>query len=168
MYNFDLQIDKYGDDSPPNRQRYEHQRRQSIDERTREILERSRQSSAMSLSQKKEEPVVDFAGAYADLLKDIPKMQDHPISSRNTKFDSPLSSPAGGDSFDISAGDLEVGTFAAKRMKERAAERGRRMSFDQETYSSTSRKDKLKTSFSPDIKVHECFVLFLLVIRCIL
>jgi hypothetical protein len=158
-YNFDISLDESeGYDylskrpSPPSN-KLDVGRRRSVDERAREILERNRASAKVPDDNTFESPFTNYESAYKELLDGISLNQNEKPSQKPVKesITSPLSPT--GDSFDISAADLEVGTIAAKRLKERAAERGRRMSFDQEMYSSSSRKDKLKQTFSPEIKV---------------
>ncbi len=144
-------------------------KRSSIDDRAKEILEKNR-------SRARETKVDDDGGRFtsieaefAEILQgiDIPKVKegmttDSPSmsmmspkgSTSKLMQESPMDSTYG-DSFDISAADFEVGSIAAKRIKEKAAERGRRMSFDQSAFQ--SQKDasfiNAKNSASPDVKV---------------
>ncbi|RYG66171.1 hypothetical protein EON64_10350 [archaeon] len=154
-------------------------RRSSIDDRAKEILEKNRTHAPSANDQE-----VDYKtlqSTFAELLEgiDIPdkvKREDIDDSALNTKdsFMSMDSSPKIGkskkyssagslgspdnDSLDISAADLEVGAFAAKKAKEKAAERRRRMSFDQPTYNSPSATGitSAKSTFSPEVKVSLC------------
>eukprot|EP01039_Chlorochromonas_danica_P004266 gene4266-4686_t len=137
-------------------------RRSSIDDRAKEILERNRQS--FQPPSVEEVDYKTLQSEFAELLEGInlpdqksagPETFDSTMMKSSMESVSPraggllssrkygsmsslgsFGSPEGADSFDISAADLEVGAFAAKRMKEKAAERRRRMSFDQPTYSS--------------------------------
>jgi hypothetical protein len=144
-------------------------RRSSIDDRAKEILEKNR-------SRARETKVDDDAGRFtsieaefAEILQgiDIPKVKENMAldspslsimspkgSTSKLLQDSPMDSTYG-DSFDISAADFEVGSIAAKRVKEKAAERGRRMSFDQTAFQSQKESSFLnaKNSASPDVKV---------------
>lgn len=146
-------------------------RRSSVEDRAKEILERNRSKARESKVSDDGDRFTTFEQQFAEILDgiEIPKLKDSqdtlPIKESvsspkslggNMKrpADSPMDS-INGDSFDISATDFEVGAIAAKRVKEKAAERGRRMSFDQTTYASQKDTSFLnaKNSASPDVKV---------------
>lgn len=162
-------------------------RRSSIDDRAKEILEKNRTHAPSANDQE-----VDYKtlqSTFAELLEgiDLPekdKRDDTDDSAPNTKDSFMMSmdsSPKLGkskkygstgslgspdnDSLDISAADLEVGAFAAKKAKEKAAERRRRMSFDQPTYNSPGAAGitSAKSTFSPEVKVSGMYLLALLV-----
>ena len=123
-------------------------RRRSIEERTEEILQRNR-STNLSLSSN---PVrSEFEDAYRDIMaglsSEAPSASELPPASKSPEQ---LKSP---DSFDLSAADFEPGLFAARRKMEKAAERGRRMSFDQEMFLG---RERIRNSSSPDLKVCSC------------
>jgi hypothetical protein len=145
-------------------------RRSSIDDRAKEILEKNRSRAREAKSDDEGQRYTSLEAEFAEILQgiEIPKVKeslDSPSASilsggksgsgiHKKMADSPMDSTYG-DSFDISAADFEVGGYAAKRMHEKATERGRRLSFDQNTF--TSQKDNsflnAKTSASPDARV---------------
>lgn len=119
--------------------RYGATRRSSVDDRAQEIL-RNRTTARAA----EEVGGHTLTSEYAELMEGI----SLPDDDRSTFSASPspsllrkkssssqhllVLSPEGeGDSLDISAADLEVGTFAARKLKEKQSERRRRMSFDQ-------------------------------------
>lgn len=132
-------------------------RRSSIEERAKEILEKARAAAPKSRVEEEPEPESSLQATFAQLLEgiEIPKERKESLdllSPASVGPPTPSSRPvmlgdnrrkassadsadsSYGDSFELSAADLEVGTFAAKRTKEKTAERGRRMSFDQPSF----------------------------------
>eukprot|EP01038_Epipyxis_sp_PR26KG_P007352 gene7352-10023_t len=138
-------------------------RRGSIEERTKEILERNKVKPSLQTTD--EIPVTgkSLQDDYNSLLEGLvipgknleqeseedltPKdFRRDVINTRSSKassaFDSMLTESL--DSFEISAADLEVGAFAAKKAKEKATDRkARRMSLDA--------PPGFKSSSSPDV-----------------
>lgn len=124
-------------------------RRRSINERAEEILQRNRKAPLQP--QAKVEQRSEFELAYQDLMDGLlPKNDSHEAEDSPLKSFESAKSPLLADSFELSAADFEVGTIAAKKLKEKSADRGRRMSFDQEMYQS---KDRMRQTTSPDLKV---------------
>lgn len=147
-------------------------RRSSIDDRAKEILEKNRTRARESKVDDDAGRFTSIEAEFAEILQgiDIPKVKESMATAESPSLsmmspkgstsklmqDSPMDSTYG-DSFDISAADFEVGSIAAKRVKEKAAERGRRMSFDQKTFQSQKDSSFLnaKNSASPDVKVRK-------------
>eukprot|EP01033_Poteriospumella_lacustris_P018146 gene18146-13025_t len=145
-------------------------RRASIEDRAKEILEKAR-SAAPRVSEESDSGP-SLQATFAELMEgiEIPKDRQttnqtaYDISSpkASSAFDSKsaaqkrvVDTPGDssyGDSFELSAADLEVGTFAAKRMREKSAERGRRMSFDQPNFKEQKELQTFakKSAASPD------------------
>lgn len=143
-------------------------RRASIEDRAKEILEKAR-STAPRVSEESDSGP-SLQATFAELMEgiEIPKdrqtLQAYDISSpkASSAFESKsaaqkrvMDTPGDssyGDSFELSAADLEVGTFAAKRMREKSAERGRRMSFDQPNFKEQKELQTFakKSAASPD------------------
>jgi hypothetical protein len=129
-------------------------RHRSISERAEEILQRNRKSGQVNhIEEKKSE----FELAYQELMDGLGTKVAKVEEGSGRSFDS-AKSPIHGDSFELSAADFEVGVIAAKRLKERTADRGRRLSFDQELYQS---KDRLRQTASPELKVFPNLILYL-------
>lgn len=140
-------------------------RRSSIDERTKEILERSRKSKP-SNTVDPDERFSTFEATFAELMEgiNVPKEIENskensdlsapatPINNTKKKYDSSIDNSLA-ESLDISAADLEVGAIASRRMKEKAADRARRNSID--ITALQPQKDFLyaKNSNSPDVRV---------------
>jgi hypothetical protein len=160
-YDFDISLDDSNDYSPKQRAKptknVDTRRRSSVDERTREILERSRKAPQLASIDENNDKS-DFSSAYANFLqestkpiaaKEEKKDFGNKANNKGSRFDMRLSTRSSEEEgFDISESDLEVGAFAAQRFKEKAADRGRRMSFDQETYLNARKPTPLMDSSS--------------------
>ena len=143
-------------------------RASSVEDRAKEILERNRSKARESKATDDSERFTTFEQQFAEIMDgiEIPKLKEStdtlalkesivsPKGSSKYLAESPMDS-INGDSFDISAADFEVGAIAAKKSKEKAAERGRRMSFDQQQFNSQKESSFInaKNSSSPEVKV---------------
>lgn len=148
-------------------------RRSSIEDRAKEILEKARSSAAPKPAADDSDSGPSLQATFAELLEGIdlpkerkdsltmdfdltsPKVSTAPDSrgmvGSKRSAETPVDSSYG-DSFELSAADLEVGAFAAKRMREKSAERGRRMSFDQPNFKEQKELQTFakKSAASPD------------------
>ncbi|KAJ1414031.1 hypothetical protein B484DRAFT_422626 [Ochromonadaceae sp. CCMP2298] len=126
-------------------------RRSSIEDRTKEILERNK-NVGKSEAEEDNTRAKSYEDTFAELMDGLdPSKYQEEKSPRNpnpdlsraslhsplthhsqsfSRLDSSLESPTGGDSLEISATDLEVGALAARRAKEKASDRRRRQSLD--------------------------------------
>lgn len=130
-------------------------RRSSVQDRAQQILERNK---AVGLSRADESENTDRLKSYESTLAElmdgiiIPSETENEDFKMNDQlsFKELLGSP--GDSCEISAADLEVGTHASRRAKEKTTDRrARRQSLDQAPHISPRRELKAKNATSPNV-----------------
>jgi hypothetical protein len=135
-------------------------RRSSVQDRTNQILDRNKTVRKLDHAElDKTDRLKSYESTLADLMEGIsfPMVSDKRTTDsceQLSVIDQNLISP--GDSFEISATDLEVGTHALRRAKEKATDRrARRQSLDQAPHTSPRRA---KNSSSPEVKVETIVV----------
>jgi hypothetical protein len=138
-------------------------RRSSVQDRTNQILERNKTVRKLDHTESdKTDRLKSYESTLADLMEGIssPIVSDKRTTDsceQLSVIDQNLISP--GDSFEISATDLEVGTHALRRAKEKATDRrARRQSLDQAPHISPRREIRAKNSSSPEVKVETIIV----------